>query len=135
MTKQFIPKIFVFHCITSLPDLDDLSFSDDCRCELKSVKLACSSMVKDVFLLKAFEHGADAVLVLVCPEGTCRYVEGNLRAKKRVDLIKKLLDDIGLDGKRISLHSINHNNAETASQVVETFAHKVFELGPAPTAA
>ncbi len=43
----------------------------------RSIKLPCSSMTREVVLLKAFEAGADAVVVLVCPEGSCRYLEGN----------------------------------------------------------
>ena len=81
MDKKFIPKITVFHCINAFPENTYSLFVGRDDFEVKFIKLPCSSMVKDVFLLRAFEAGADAVVVLVCPEGQCRYVEGNIRAK------------------------------------------------------
>jgi F420-non-reducing hydrogenase iron-sulfur subunit len=92
MAENFKPKITLFHCINAFGDADALALSDNNACELKTVKMACSSMVKDVFLLRAFEAGADGVVVLVCPDGQCRYIEGNIRAKKRVGWVRRLLD-------------------------------------------
>ena len=92
MTENFKPKITLFHCINAFGDADELALNDKDACEIQTVKMACSSMVKDVFLLRAFEAGADGVIVLVCPEGQCRYLEGNIRAKKRVEYVQNLLD-------------------------------------------
>ncbi|MFH1983670.1 MAG: hydrogenase iron-sulfur subunit [Pseudomonadota bacterium] len=100
------PKITVFHCVNSITETRTTPSAGPGACELKFIPLACSSMVKDVFLLRAFEAGADAVVVLVCPEGACRYVEGNLRAKKRVQWVKDLLDEIGMDGRRLALFNL-----------------------------
>lgn len=98
------------------------------------IKLPCSSMVKDVFLLRAFEAGADAVLVLVCPEGACRYVEGNLRAKKRVAWVKNLLDEIGLDGTRLALFNVANEDAAAVGQIVDQTLSQLADLGPNPAA-
>jgi coenzyme F420-reducing hydrogenase delta subunit len=100
--------------------------------DLKFVSMACSSMVKDVFLLRAFEAGADAVIVLVCPEGKCRHVEGNIRAKKRVAWVKDLLDEIGLDGRRLSLFNISENDKGNVVQIIRDTAGALDELGPNP---
>lgn len=89
-------------------------------------------MVKDVFLLRAFESGADAVLVLVCPEGQCRYVEGNLRAKKRVQRVKDLLDEIGLNGRRLSIHNIAFGDGAAAARVIQEVLADLDDLGPNP---
>ena len=91
------PKITIFRCINSFKEPADQTFKD---CEIKYAKMPCSSMTKDVYLLRAFEAGADAVILLVCPEGSCRYTDGNIRAKKRVKWVQDLLDEIGVDGKR-----------------------------------
>jgi F420-non-reducing hydrogenase iron-sulfur subunit len=91
------PKITLFHCINSFRQTTDLMFKG---CEVKVIQMPCSSMLKDVYLLKAFEAGADAVLVFVCPENSCRYAEGSIRAKKKVQWVRDLLDEIGMDGKR-----------------------------------
>ena len=68
MKKKFKPTITVFYCINTLFEEVSLLAGGENNYGLKTVKLPCSGMVKDVFLLKAFEAGADAVVVLVCPE-------------------------------------------------------------------
>ena len=90
-------KITLFHCFNALKDTTPL---EDAEYGVEGVKMACSSMTREVFLLRAFEAGADAVAVIVCPVGACRFGEGNLRARKRVERVKKLLDEIGIGGRR-----------------------------------
>ncbi|MFC2159849.1 hydrogenase iron-sulfur subunit [Actinomycetota bacterium] len=97
MGKGNKPNITLFHCINSYRQAPDKIFEG---CEVKVIQMPCSSMTKDVYLLRAFEAGADAVLVFVCPEDKCRYAEGSIRAKKRVQWVRNLLDEIGMDGKR-----------------------------------
>ena len=132
MTENFKPKITLFHCINAFGDADELSLNVNPSCEIKTVKMACSSMVKDVFLLRAFEAGADAVIVVVCPEGQCRYVEGNIRAKKRVAWVRNLLDDIGLDGRRLSLTHMDAGDKAAATRTMDDVVKKLAELGPNP---
>ena len=132
MSKKFKAKITVFHCINTFGNGATVPITGGDDCEVRLVKLACSSMVKDVFLLRAFEAGADAVIVLVCPEGQCRYVEGNLRAYKRVMWVKKLLDEIGIDGKRLSLVNISSEDKDAATQIVEKVKSDLIERGPSP---
>ena len=83
MNKKFKPKITLFHCINSFDESASLSLTGKNNFEIKIVRLPCSSMIKDVFLLRSFESGSDGVLVLVCSEDQCRYVEGSIRARKR----------------------------------------------------
>jgi F420-non-reducing hydrogenase iron-sulfur subunit len=132
MTENFKPKITLFHCINAFGDAEELFLNGKKAYEIKTVKMACSSMVKDVFLLRAFEAGADAVVVMVCPEGQCRYVEGNIRAKKRVAWVRTLLDDIGLDGRRLSLTNMDAVDKSTATRTMDDVVKKLAELGPNP---
>ncbi len=132
MTENFKPKITLFHCINAFGNADELSLTGDKTCEIKTVKMACSSMVKDVFLLKAFEAGSDGVVVLVCPEGQCRYVEGNIRAKKRVAWVQNLLDEIGLDGRRLALGNMAAGDKAAANQTMDNILKNLAELGPNP---
>jgi F420-non-reducing hydrogenase iron-sulfur subunit len=134
MTENFKPKITLFHCINAFSESDELLLNGNPACEIKTVKMACSSMVKDVFLLRAFEAGADAVVVMVCPEGQCRYVEGNIRAKKRVAWVRNLLDEIGLDGRRLSLINMVSGDKSAASRTMDDVVKKLAELGPNPAA-
>ena len=132
MNKDLRPKITLFYCINSFSESAFLSLFGKKSFEIKFVKMACSSMVKDVFLLRAFESGADAVIVLVCPEGQCRYVEGNLRARKRVQWVKDLLDEIGLNGRRLSIYNISFGDEDAAVRVIQEVLTDLDELGPNP---
>lgn len=134
MEKQFKPKISVFHCINVFGDGEVLLPPERQDAAVEFIKLPCSSMIKDVFMLRAFEAGADAVLVMVCPEGACRYVEGNLRAKKRVGWVKNLLDEIGLDGRRLGLFNVPSEDAAVVGQIIEQTLSDLADLGPNPAA-
>ena len=115
-------KITLFHCAKALNDAMPLCRND---IVLKDVKLACSSMVKDIYLLKAFEAGADAVIVLTCPEGQCQYIEGNLRARKRVERVKKLLDEIGWGGERLLFFNIGRGDEAAAAKTMEEIVSRL----------
>ncbi len=107
---------------------------DEDHFEMRTVKMPCSGMVKDIFLLKAFESGSDAVIVMVCPEGACRHAEGNLRAKKRVEWVRNLLDEIGLGRRRLSIFNISSQDESTAVQIIRQTLSDLADLGPNPAA-
>ena len=132
MAENYKPKITLFHCINTFGDAAEAFLTGKNNCEIKTVKMPCSSMVKDVFLLRAFEAGSDAVVFLVCPEGKCRFLEGNIRAKKRVAWVRNLLDEIGLNGQRLSLSNISSGDKITASQIIDDVLKNLAELGPNP---
>jgi coenzyme F420-reducing hydrogenase delta subunit len=132
MGKKFKPTITVFYCINTFFEEVSLLSSSENNYELKTVQLPCSGMVKDVFLLKAFEAGADAVVVLVCPEEQCRYVQGSIRARKRVEWVQNLLDEIGLSGRRLSIFNIPPGNRASSVEIIRKTLADLDELGPNP---
>lgn len=132
MIKKYKPRITLFHCINAFDDCASLPVLSGDAFELKQVRIACSSMIKDVFLLRAFEAGSDAVAVFVCPEGQCRYVEGNIRAKKRVNFVKNLLDEIGLGGMRLSLHNVSSGDTENTGKILRQILSQINDMGPNP---
>jgi coenzyme F420-reducing hydrogenase delta subunit len=120
------------YCINSFTETAAFYAGFKNEVELKFVKLACSSMVKDVYLLRAFEAGADAVVVFVCPEGHCRYVEGNIRAKKRIAWVRNLLDEIGLDGNRLSLFNLVSSDEAAAEKSIRDTLAAIGDMGLSP---
>jgi F420-non-reducing hydrogenase iron-sulfur subunit len=134
MNDQSNPSITVFHCINIFAEGDALPLTGKARFNARFVKLPCSSMVKDVFLLRAFEAGADAVVVMVCPEGVCRYVEGNIRAAKRVGWVRKILDEIGLGGQRLSIFNIAAGDTGAVDAAIEKARAVIKTMGPNPAA-
>jgi len=69
----------------------------------QTIRVPCSGKLQPEHLLKAFEAGADLVVVLTCSDGECRYLEGRRRIQRRLDYVRGLLDDIGLGGARLVL--------------------------------
>ena len=132
MAENYKPKITLFHCINTFDDASESFLTGKDNCEIKTVKMPCSSMVKDVFLLRAFEAGSDAVVVMVCPEGQCRFLEGNIRAKKRVAWVRNLLDEIGLNGQRLSFGNISSGDKIAVNQIIDDVLKNLAELGPNP---
>ncbi|SDU28018.1 hydrogenase iron-sulfur subunit [Desulfobacula phenolica] len=122
------PKLTLFHCLHSFEET--VSLFDGC--EIKTVKMACSSMTKDIHLLKAFEAGADAVLVLVCPEKGCRYAQGSIRAKKRVEYVKAILDDIGMDGRRLNIFNTTSSDSDSIKDIIRKTVLELDTIGPNP---
>lgn len=125
----FKPKITVFHCFNAL---SSTAGADSNEYDISAVRMPCSSMTREVFLLRAFEAGADAVVVMVCPEGDCRYMEGNIRAGKRVARVKKILDEIGLDGKRLNIYPVPEKDPNTIDRIINQTVSDLAGLGPNP---
>ena len=97
-------KIYLFYCSNSL-DTDALrtNLPDQGSEGLKTVSLPCSGKVNLLYLLKAFETGADGVLLVTCKKGECRFLEGNLRAHRRAEAVDSLLEEIGLGRGRMKV--------------------------------
>ena len=84
---------------------------------IKTISLSCSGRVNIQYLLKAMETGADGVILLTCPQGECKYVEGNLRAKKRVMAVNSLLREAGFTNDRIMVAQADVN--DKPEQIIE----------------
>ncbi|MBU8910952.1 MAG: hydrogenase iron-sulfur subunit [Desulfobacterales bacterium] len=122
------PKLTLFHCLNSFEETTSMFDG----CEAKTIKMACSSMTKDIHLLKAFEAGADAVLVLVCPNKGCRYAQGSIRAKKRVDYVKTILDDIGMDSRRLNIFNTTAKDSGSIKDIIKNTISQLETIGPNP---
>ncbi|GAB6093815.1 hypothetical protein JCM14469_00670 [Desulfatiferula olefinivorans] len=125
-------RITVFHCINAFRENTVL---DTETRTVRLIKMPCSGMITEVFLLKAFEAGADAVAVLVCPGEACRYMEGSTRASRRIDRTRQVLDDIGLGGFRLSLHTMTSREDGALSGILDEISRTVRPLTQNPAAA
>jgi len=91
--------------------------------------IPCSGRLEPVHLLKALETFADAAYVVTCPEGACRYFQGNRRAKKRVERAQGIIASIGLEKERLGILVGSKEAPKTLSQVVEELLEKTSSLG------
>ena len=84
------------------------------------------------FILAAFERGVDGVFVAGCLEGGCHYLEGNLRARRRVERAKELLSEIGLEPERLEMFNLSSAEGPRFAQIVNEMTTRLTNLGPSP---
>jgi coenzyme F420-reducing hydrogenase delta subunit len=82
------------------------------------------------FILKAFERGADAVLVGGCHPGDCHYVTGNLNARRRFFLMRNLLDFLGIEQERFQVTWCSAAEGQKWAEVVDEVCESVSRIGP-----
>ena len=99
---------------------------------VRVVKLLCTGRVDINHLLKAFQSGWDAVMVSGCEIGDCHFLEGNLRAKERVEYAKELVRESGLEPERLEMFHIGASDAPKWAEAVKMMTERVRELGPNP---
>jgi coenzyme F420-reducing hydrogenase delta subunit len=105
--------------------LQEIGVGDSCYLE----QIPCLGKIDPRYLLKAFEGGCDAVCLIGCPPGKCRTMDGNLRAQRRVVLVRGLLDEIGIEGERLFLYLTEPMDAERIRDVLREFLEAVRGLG------
>ena len=127
MSHDFKPLITIFHCVNAFNDGLSLTASED-NPEVRSIKLPCSGKVDILYLIKAFETGADGVAIVTCGLGECRYVEGNLRAWKRAAAVEGLLEEAGLGTGRLAIIAVNEGSLETVIRELEAFRARLKAL-------
>ena len=100
---------------------------------LRVIRVMCSGRVHPSHILEAFKDGADGVLVAGChPPNDCHYISGNLKAARRVALLKKVLDQLGMEEKRLRLEWISAAEGEKFARVITEFTNDLKALGPSP---
>lgn len=99
---------------------------------VRIVRVLCSGRVDPQFVLKAFELGADGVLVAGCHPGDCHYVKGNYRAERRIALLKEMIKQLGIEPERLMLKWISASEGAELVKTTEEFLAIVKELGPSP---
>jgi F420-non-reducing hydrogenase iron-sulfur subunit len=99
---------------------------------VKIINVPCTGRVDILHLLKAIEDGADGVYVAGCLEGDCHYLTGNLKAKKRVAYVKKLLDSLGLEPERVEMYNLSAAQGPRFAEIAREFTARIRDLGPSP---
>jgi coenzyme F420-reducing hydrogenase delta subunit len=119
-------KMYHFYCANNL---EGEELAQRCsRLEKEGVKticLPCSGKVDLLYLLKAFETGADGVVVVACREKECCNLEGNLRTRKRAQAVDLLLAEAGMGQGRIVVIQMEKNGVDQAIRQVEDFHKKI----------
>ena len=97
------PKIHLFYCENCVDQADFNILRAKTDNEYKMTSLPCSGKVDLLYLLKAFETGADCLVLVTCAKNECHYLEGNLRAPKRIEAVNAILEEAGMGKGRLAL--------------------------------
>jgi len=90
----------------------------------------CSGRIDPQFVVEAFRDGADGVLVAGCHLGDCHYIEGNYKALRRMTLLRKMLDTMGIEKERLRLEWISASEAARFVQIAREMVEQIKPLGP-----
>ncbi|NCO40498.1 MAG: hydrogenase iron-sulfur subunit [Armatimonadetes bacterium CG_4_10_14_3_um_filter_66_18] len=99
---------------------------------VRVLRLPCTGKLEVNYLLAAFERGADGVMVAGCLEGQCHFLEGNLRARRRVERAKQLLGEIGLEPERLEMFNLSSAEGPRFAQIATEMSERLARLGPSP---
>jgi coenzyme F420-reducing hydrogenase delta subunit len=130
--SEFEPKIVAYCCEFCAFAAADLAGAMRLQYppSVRIIGLPCTGKVDAIHILKAFEEGADGVFVAGCLEGQCHYLKGNLRAKKRVAYVKRLLAEVDIEPERIEMFNLSSAMGGRFAEIVEEMTQRVKELGP-----
>jgi F420-non-reducing hydrogenase iron-sulfur subunit len=119
-------KLYIFYCSNCF-DGDEFNrlMSEDEGAEQKMISLPCSGKADLLYLLKAFETGADGLALVTCSKNECHYLEGNLRAPKRAEEANAILEETGMDGNRITVLQMNENGIREIVSKMTEFREKI----------
>jgi F420-non-reducing hydrogenase iron-sulfur subunit len=132
MAEEFEPKIVAFLCKWCSSAGSDLAGVS--RMEYPPnvipITVMCSGSVSPLYILSAFNKGADGVLVSGCHPGDCHYLKGNYYARRRIALVKNLLEYVGLEPQRFQMSWVSAAEGIKYTQVIKDFVQELKPLGP-----
>ena len=132
INKEFKPKIVAFCCNWCSYAGADLAGSSRLAypADVKIIKVPCSCRVNPMFILRAFQRGADGVIICGCHPGDCHYATGNYYTRRRFMLMKELLAYNGIDPERFQARWISGSEAAKFRDTVAEVSELITGMGP-----
>ena len=134
MNEDFEPSIIGFLCNwcsyagADLAGVSRIQYPPN----LRIIRVMCSGRVDPAFVLEAFRSGADGVLIAGCHPGDCHYIAGNYKAQRRGILLKKLLEQFGMEPQRLRIEFVSASEGAKFAAVVKEMVEDIKKLGPSP---
>jgi F420-non-reducing hydrogenase iron-sulfur subunit len=134
MTDSKGPILALFYCqnTPNSSENEKQSLEEKYGKSLRLFPIPCSGRLEPLHLLRALEEFADVAYLITCPEGACRYFEGNRRAKKRVERTRWIIRNIGLEEERVGLTIRSKDDRRSLSKLAEEIVDLTSKLGPSP---
>ena len=132
MSKAWSPRIVAFFCnwctytAADLAGVSRMKYAPNVRI----IRLMCSGRVDPQFILEALARGADGVLIGGCHPGDCHYVEGNYKMLRRFQMLRRMLEQMGIEPQRVRLEWISAAEGEKVKRVINEMVEELQALGP-----
>ena len=128
------PKIIAFCCQYCAYSAADMAGSMRLQypAEVEIVLIPCTGRFDVILALRAFEKGADGVYAAGCLEGSCHFLDGNIRAKKRMTYLKSELASVGFEPERAEMYNLSASQGPRFAEIASEFTQRIKELGPSP---
>jgi len=129
---MFEPQIMCFLCKWCTSSAADLAGTSRLQYSPNNInmRVMCSSRVDPQHILYAFKEGADGVFIGGCHPGDCHYVEGNYKTLRRIMLFKPMLQELGIDPRRLRLEWISAAEGKRYAETMNEFTETIRALGP-----
>jgi F420-non-reducing hydrogenase iron-sulfur subunit len=99
---------------------------------VRVLRFPCTGKIEPNYILTAFERGVDGVMVAGCLEGGCHFLEGNLRARRRIERVRRLLDEIGIEAERLEMFNLSSAEGPRFAAIATEMSQRIARLGPSP---
>jgi coenzyme F420-reducing hydrogenase delta subunit len=131
-TAEFEPRITAFVCNWCTYTGADLAGTSRLHMasNVRIIRLPCTGRIDHVFIVKAFERGADGVIVSGCHPADCHYTAGNYHARRRFGVFRELLSFLGVDPERLTFSWVSASEGGKWADVVNETIERVRRLGP-----
>lgn len=132
MNAEFEPRIIAFLCNWCSYAGSDLAGTSRLACppNVNIIRVMCTGRVNPLFIVNAFQQGADGVLVSGCHPGDCHYTEGNYHTRRRFALLRELLEFSGIDSRRVHMSWVSASEGAKWQETIAGVVEKVKAVGP-----
>jgi len=130
--SDFEPKIVAFFCNWCTYTAADLAGTSRMKYapNIRVIRVMCSGRVDPQFVLEAFAKGADGVLIGGCHPGDCHYQRGNYKARRRILMLQRVLEEFGIEKERLRLEWISASEGDKVRKVANDMTEQITRLGP-----
>ncbi len=131
---EFEPQIVAFCCNWCTYAAADLAGTSRVHYppNVRIIRVMCSGMVNPLYVLKAFEGGADGVLVAGCHLTDCHYIDGPVKCDATVDKLRKVLHVLGLEDERLRREMVAASEGVLFARIIKEMVEQLKKLGPSP---
>lgn len=133
-TRKKCPILALFYCqnVPESGEIERQALEKDYGASVRLFPIPCSGRLDSIHLLRALEEFADAAYLIACPEGACRYFEGNGRARKRLERTADMIAMIGLERERLGMVMNSKENPRGLGAIASEIMERVSGLAPSP---